>query len=125
MKIKFNGYYWTIIDILMVLVVVIGLIVFGVKLLSNAGVSLASVAGTIWGMGVLGFLFLYQLPIFGDSFEAQDLMDQKKQIYTKEEIKIIMDDRRHKKIEPKTLKWFVIFFCVSGGLALVGIFTNT
>ncbi len=125
MRIKFNGYYWTFLDIASAIAIFVLMIFIGIKVLTAAGISLASIAGTICGLGALGFMFLYQLPILGNSFKAQELIDKNKEKYTREEARIILEDRRRKDIEPETLKRFVLFFCISGGLALVGVFTNT
>ena len=125
MKIKFNGYYWTILDIITALLVIVFLLYVFFTVLNDEGISVATVAGAIWGVGILGFMFLYQLPIFGNSIKAQELLDEGKEEYTPEEVKIIFEDRRHKKIEPKVLKRSILFFCISGGITLVGIFTNT
>ncbi len=112
-------------DIAIAIVILLFMVFICAKILINTGISLASIAGTIWGVGILGFMFLYQLPIFGSSFKAHELLDKKQNKYTSEEVRIMLEDRRRIAIEPKTLKRFILFFCISGGLALVGIFTST
>lgn len=122
---KFNGYYWTLLDIAVAIAILVFMVFISAKILINTGISLASIAGTIWGVGILSFMFLYQLPIFGSSFKAQELLDEKRKKYTSDEARIMLEDRRRIAIEPKTLKRFILFFFISGGLTLVGIFTNT
>jgi len=125
MKYKLNGYYWTVIDILSAFAVLAFLISIAYEVFSDVGLSLTSIAGTIWGTGTLGFLMLYQLPIFGNSYQTQELLDKGKKHFTQEEVKIIMEDRRHTKIPKETLIKFIIFFITSGVITLAGIIANT
>ena len=125
MKLRVGKYTWTEFDILSAMAVALFLIWAGYRILESSGISLASVCGSIWGLGTIGFFLLYQFPLFGRSIKAQELISQRKDKYTRREAKIILEDRRHKPLPKQTLKIFIVFFFVSGGLALVGIFTST
>ena len=125
MKLRIGKYYWTELDILSAVGIALFLVWTGYKILERSGITLASVSGSIWGLGTVGFFLLYQFPMFGRSIEAQGLIDQRKDNYTRKDAKIILEQRRHKALPKATLKLFFVFFFVSGGLALVGIFTNT
>ena len=119
-----NGFRWTVPDILLAIGVVASLGYLAVNELMTLGMSLASVAGIVWGFGTLLFLFLYPLPIFGGSVEADTLMKAKRPL-THDERRLVVGLRCSIKMNPRTVKRFVLFFAISGGLALLGIATNT
>ena len=121
----FKGYRWTVLDLTTAVGVVIFLIWLGLEVVNDAGVSLASMASAFWAVGTLGFMFLYPLPIFGGSVESEKLLSQDRETYTREEAKIVLEQKRHKSIDRSVLIRFAIFFCGTGGLALVGFITNT
>ena len=103
-----------------------GLTWLAIGTLFREGISLATVAGVVWGFGTLGFFMLHQFPIFGGSVEAENLMSQGKAYYTQADAKTILSQGGFRKpISRPTLIKFILFFILSGGLALVGIFTNT
>lgn len=84
---------------------------FGVDTVRSAGVSLASVAGAVWGFGTLLFIFLCPVPIFGGP--AEDRLGDERAMFPRN------------RISAKTLIYFFVFFFGSGLLALVGVLTNT
>ena len=120
----FNGYRWKAFDVLIAICVVAILSYFAVSELAKLGISLASVSGIIWGFGTLLFICLYPLPIFGGSVEGEKLKKESKPL-TQEEIKMVLGLRHFSKMSPRTIKLFVSFFVLSGGLTLFGIVTNT
>jgi hypothetical protein len=119
-----NGYRWTAFDILIAISVVAVLGYFAVSELAKLGISLASVAGVIWGFGTLLFICLYPLPIFGGSVEGENLKKENRPL-TQEELRKVTGLRHFTNISPRTVKLFVSFFMISGGLTLLGILTNT
>jgi len=119
----FNGYRWTIVDLLLALVIAFGGIYFATQTIAKEGVSLTSIAGSVWGYGTLMFIFIYQLPIFGQSVEAERLKNKKE--LTREEVRVLFQRRDNSPMNKNTIKYFFLFFFLSGGLALVGLFTNT
>lgn len=125
MKIKFNNYYWTEYDFIVLIAIIAFLLWCAFTILTIHGVTFTHIAGVIWGMGTLGFFLLYQLPFFGNSLEAQKILDRGDKYISNEEAKVILEDRRHTKIPSHILKRFLIFFCISGGVTLYGSITNT
>ena len=121
---SFNGYRWTAFDILVAIGVAALLGYFAVNELIKLGISLASVAGAVWGFGTLLFILLYPFPIFGDSVEGEKLKKSNKPL-THEELRVVSGLRHFTKMSPRTIKLFVVFFVISGGLTLLGIVTNT
>jgi hypothetical protein len=119
----FNGYRWTIVDLLLALVIAFGNIYFAMQTITKAGVSLASIAGSVWGYGTLMFIFIYQLPVLGQSMEAERLANKKE--LTRDEVRILFQRRDNSPMNENTVKYFFVFFFLSGGLALAGLFTNT
>jgi len=120
----FNGYRWTVLDVLVAIGIVALLGYFAVSELAELGISLASVAGIVWGFGTLLFILIYPLPIFGSSIEGENLRKESRPL-TQEEIRKVLGLRHFTKMSPRTIKLFVSFFVVSGGLTLIGIVTNT
>jgi hypothetical protein len=120
----FNGYRWTVFDVLIAIGIVAMLGYFAVSELAKLGISLASAAGTIWGFGTLLFILLYPLPIVGGSIEGENLKKEGRPL-TPEEIRKVLESRHFAKMSPRTIKLFVSFFVTSGGLTLIGIVTNT
>jgi len=125
MKVEINNYYWTIYDFIIALAIVSFLFYGAYKILIIHGGEFTNIIGVMWGMGTLGFFFLYQLPIFGNSLEAQKILDRGNKYLTDEEAKIILKDKRHAKMPSHVLKKFIIFFCVTGGVTLYGVLTST
>lgn len=120
----FNGYRWTAFDVFIAIGVATVLGYFAVNELMKLGISLASVAGSIWGFGTLLFICLYPLPIFGGSIEGEELKKANRPL-TQEELRKVLGLRHFSKMGPRTIKLFVSFFVLSGGLTLIGIVTNT
>ena len=120
----YKGYRWTVLDVLIAVGIVALFGYFAINELAKLGISLASIAGLIWGFGTLIFIILYPFPIFGGSVEGEKLMEENRRL-TKEEFKTVLGRGYHSKMSHKTIKLFAIFFVVSGGLTLLGIFTNT
>ena len=125
MKKRINGYYWTTYDFLLVIIITIFLSWAAYKIFTMHGVSFKTIAGTIWGIGTLSFFFLYQLPLFGNSIEAQKIIDNNNEPISQDEVKVIMAGKRHIKIPSHTLKAFLIFFFISGGITLYSALKNT
>jgi hypothetical protein len=119
----FNGYRWTTVDLLLALVIAFGNIYFAMQTITKAGVSLASIAGSVWGYGTLMFIVIYQFPILGQSVEAERLKNKKE--LTRDEVRILFQRRDNSPMNENTIKYFFLFFFLSGGLALAGLFTNT
>jgi hypothetical protein len=119
----FNGYRWTTVDLLLALAIAFGDIYFAMQTITNAGVSLASIAGSVWGYGTLMFIVIYQFPILGQSVEAERLKNKKE--LTRDEVRILFQRRDNSPMNENTIKYFFLFFFLSGGLALAGLFTNT
>lgn len=119
-----NGYRWTVFDVLLAIGVVTSLGYLAVNELMQHGISLASVSGVVWGFGTILFILLYPFPIFGSSIETEKLKAANGPL-TREEVRTVLGLRHFSKMSPKTIKVFVLFFVLSGGLALVGIATNT
>jgi len=88
------------------------------------GLSVSSVAGTIWVIGVYMFIFLYPLPKYGKFIKGQELLKERP-ARTRAEVELIKGRGTHSAIPRNTLKWFIAFFCISGGVTLVGIITST
>lgn len=121
---SFNGYRWTAFDILVAIGVAALLGYFAVNELMKLGISLASVAGVVWGFGTLLFILLCPFPIFGGSVEGDKLKKANRPL-AHEELRVVLGLRHFTKISPRTTKLFVAFFVISGGLTLLGIVTNT
>ncbi len=116
----YKGYRWTAWDVI-IAVSTVALLGYAAAIeIAKHGISLASVVGSIWVIGSLAFVFLYQLPIFGGSVQGEKLLKEKK-VLTSEEAKIVVGRGFYKKMSPKTIKLFAIFFLVSGVLTVVGI----
>lgn len=122
----FNGYRWTLFDIIAAIAVISISAYLGIKNILVNGLSLFIVAGSIWGFGTLAFILLYPLPISGGSIEGEKILEEK-EILTPEEAKIVWDsDNKFKSpITPKTIKRFFLFFIISGGVALIGLLFQT
>ncbi|HJX11412.1 MAG TPA: hypothetical protein VJ733_13075 [Candidatus Binatia bacterium] len=128
MAFTYKGYRWTVLDVLSAVAVVAVLGYLAVSELVKLGISLASVAGIIWGFGTLLFMFLYPFPIYGRSVEGEKIMEEalkERRALTRLEFETIWGRGYRSKINPKTVKLFVVFFVLSGGLTLLGIVTNT
>lgn len=119
----FNGYRWTIADLVLALVIAFGGIYLAAQTIIKEGVSLASVAGSMWGFGTLMFIFLYRLPILGQSVEAEWL--EAKKVLTVHEVSVLFRTRDHSPMHRKTIKYFFVYFFLSGSVALIGMVTNT
>lgn len=108
---------------MLAVVIASGGIYFAAQTILKEGVSLASVAGSVWGYGTLIFIFLYWLPIFGGSIAAERLEGRK--VLTGDEVTFLFQRRDNSPMDRKTIKYFFVFFFLSGGVALVGMVTNT
>jgi len=120
----YKGYRWTAWDVIIAVSTVALLGYAAVIEITKHGISLASVAGSIWVISSLAFIFLCQLPIFGGSVQGEKLLKEKK-VLTSEEARIVVDRGFFKEISPKTIKLFAIFFLVSGVLTVVGVVADT
>lgn len=103
-----KGYRWTFLDILLAALAVCLWPYFVFTGIYKAGISLGSLSGGVWVLGIALFFFLYQFPIFGGRVEGKKIISR----------------GPHIEIHPKILKNFFIFFIISGGLSLIGIFAG-
>jgi|GEM_PF-3861927 len=119
----YKGYRWTFIDLVLAASIASIFLYFAIDMVIKEGVSLASIAGVIWGFGTLIFFMLYPFPIFGGPVEGERLLKEK-EIITKEEFKKVLGRSNFSDMPNKTIKIFLLFFLISGGLTLVGLFAN-
>lgn len=121
---NFNGYRWTALDILLAIGVVVFLGSLALRELLTLGFSLTSVAGVVWGFGTLMFFALYPFPLLGGSIEGDKLRNANRPL-THDELRVVLGLRYFTKMSPTSIRLFLVFFFVSGGLTLLGVVTNT
>jgi hypothetical protein len=120
-----NGYRWTLLDIVFALpsAIFFGYVAFGVAL--KDGLTLATAAGALCWYGTIMFVLLSWFPLFGEPAERVGLSQKHTALPIETPKTVKLMGSNFMAVNSKTLKWFFLFFTTTGGLAIVGLLTNT